>query len=126
MAYSLHIERPGATISLEEWIAAASAIASLRPRTSGYTAVNPKTGEIIELDQSSGDLEIALPQGFIARTIGKAKEWEPAFSFSQGRGTFPAPDSIESPQDALRVAAASLAKSLGASIVGDDGEEYQW
>ena len=126
MAYSLHIERPGSSISLEEWLTAASPIESLRPRASGYTAVNPKTGATIQIGESSGDLEIALPQSFVARILGKAKDWEPAFFFSQGRATFRAPDDMDSPEDALRIAAAALARSLGASIVGDNGETYQW
>ena len=126
MAYSLHIERPGSTISLDEWLAAASTIASLRPRATGYIAVNPSTGERIELGQSTGDLEIALPQGLFSRVLGKAKEWEPAFFYSRGRVSFPPPDNIDSTTDPVRMAAATLAKTLNASIVGDDGEEYAW
>lgn len=126
MAYSLHIERAGSSISLDEWLAAAAEIDSLRPRSNGYTAVNPSTGENIEIGRSPGDLEIALQQGLFARTLGKAKEWQPAFFFSQGRATFPPPDNIDSAQDPVRSAAAALARALGASIVGDDGEGYTW
>jgi hypothetical protein len=126
MAYSLHIERPDSSISLDEWLTAASAIDSLRPRATGYTAVNPGTGERIEIGQSTGDLEIALPQSPLARVLGKAKKWEPAFFFSQGRASFPPPDNIDSATDPVRMAAATLAKALNASIIGDEGEEYAW
>jgi hypothetical protein len=116
MAYSLHIERPGSNIPLEEWLAAASTIDVLRLRTTGYIVVNPNTGERIEIDQSTGDLEM----------LDKAKEWEPVFFFSQGRATFQPPSNIDSAADPVRLVAAMLAKALNACIVGDDGEEYAW
>jgi hypothetical protein len=126
MAYSLHIERLGSNITLDEWITAASAMDSLRPRATGYTAVNPNTGERIEIDQSNGDLEIALPQSRLARVLGKAKEWEPAFFFSQGRASFHPPDNIASASNPMCMVASQLAKALNARIIGDEGEEYVW
>lgn len=125
MAYSLHIERPGAEISLDEWLAVASGLDLVRPRESGYTTANPRTGEKIALTQSSGDLEVALPQDLLARLLGKPREWGPAFFFSHGRASFSPPD-IDSPTDPVRVAAAALAEALNATIVGDEGEEYAW
>lgn len=125
LAYWLHIERPDSRISLDEWLTAASALEVLRPRAAGYNAANPRTGERIELGQSEGDLEIALPQSLFACVRGKRKEWEPAFFFSRGRASFRPPD-IDSPTDPIRVAAAALAEALNAGIVGDEGEEYAW
>ncbi|MFC4728022.1 hypothetical protein [Coralloluteibacterium thermophilus] len=126
MAYSLHIERTSSNISLEDWLTAASTIGALRLRTTAYATVNPSTGEIIEIDRSPGDLEIALPQSFLSRALGKERQWEPAFFFSQGRASFRSPDNSYSAHDPIRKAAAALAKELGAAIVGDEGEEYAW
>ena len=125
MAYSLHIERPGSEISLDEWLAAASPLDFLRPRETPYTAANPRTGAKIGFPRSSGDLEVALPLSLFARVRGQRREWEPAFFFSRGRASFH-PSNIDSPTDPVRVAAAALARALKATIVGDEGEEYSW
>lgn len=125
MSYSLYIERASSDISLEEWLTAAAGIANLRQRGKAYTAANAGTGESIELASSPGDLEIAAPQSFVTRMFGRRADWEPAFFFSGGRASF-RPQEIDSPHDPLRKAAAKLAQALGASIVGDEGEQYAW
>ncbi|UTA55101.1 hypothetical protein L3D22_04495 [Lysobacter soli] len=125
MAYSFYIERAGSDISLEEWLAAAAGIANLRQRGEGYTAVNAGTGESIELASSPGDLEIGSPQSFIMRIAGRGVNWEPAFFFCGQRARF-RPRDIDDRHDPVRKAAAKLAQALGASIVGDEGEQYAW
>lgn len=126
MVYSLHIERADSSIPLDEWLAAASAINCLRPRETGYTAANPSSGDRIEVCKSIGDLEIVLPQSTLARVLGKSKEWQPAFFFSQGRATVPPPQNIDCATDPIRTAASALARALNARIIGDEGEEYAW
>jgi len=109
MPYSLHIQRDP-LISTDEWLGAASRIASLR----AGTGLASRSAPVVPAAAQSApeDLEIVGPSG----------RWEPAFHFSEGRGSFPARGS----HPALRTAAATLASALGASIVGDDGERYTW
>jgi hypothetical protein len=126
MGYSLHIERTDSEISVQEWLAAASEIESLRPRTAEYLAVNPASRTEIRISNSGGDLEIKRRLKRCIGLFGKTEEWEPAFYFSSGRGSFPAPAEIDNADDPMRAAAATLAKRLGAKIVGDEGEEYLW
>jgi len=109
MPYSLHIQRDS-SISTREWMEAAARIGSLRTGTGLASRASHDTSMPAQV--SAADLEIIGPSG----------KWEPAFHFSEGRGSF----SARSSHPALRAAAATLASTLGASIVGDDGERYTW
>jgi len=108
MSYSLHIER-SSPISLEEWLGDASKITTLRLQT-GLVDSTRTTRD--RSAPATGDLEMIGPSG----------RWEPAFHFSEGRGSFSARGS----NALLREAATNLASALGASIIGDDGERYSW
>jgi len=108
MSYALHIERTS-PIPLEEWLRAASKITSLRA-PAGREGSSP--GAASGSATMPGDLEIVGPDG----------RWKPAFHFADGRGSFPA-RGCDAP---LRAAAARLAATLGAAIVGDEGERYSW
>lgn len=109
MPYSLHIQRDS-SISTREWLDAAARVGSLRAGTG--LASRTSHDASAPTQASAADLEIIGPSG----------QWEPAFHFSDGRGSF----SARASHPALRAAAATLASTLGASIVGDDGERYTW
>ena len=109
MPYSLHIQRDP-SITTREWLDAAARIGSLRTGT-GLSARTAHDASA-PAQAAPGDLEIIGPSG----------KWEPAFQFADGRGIF----SARASHPALRAAAATLASTLGASIVGDDGERYTW
>ncbi|MES9993414.1 MAG: hypothetical protein ABW098_15800 [Candidatus Thiodiazotropha sp.] len=126
MAYSLHIERTDSEITLDEWLSAVAVIQGVRPRSSDYVAVNPSTGEKIVMERSNGDLEIARTTKNWGGLLGEREVWEPAFFFSNGRGSFPASFDLDNIDEPVRVVAIKLAQALNAQIVGDEGEEYQW
>jgi hypothetical protein len=126
MTYSLHIERTDSEITLDEWLSAAATIQGIRPRSSDYIAVNPSTGEKINIQRSDGDLEVIRMTKRWGGLLGKREAWEPAFFFSNGRASFPASPELDNIEEPVRVAATELAKVLRAKIIGDDGEEYIW
>ena len=118
MGYSLHIEREGGGISLEEWIAAVEDIPEARIDSSAVEFVNPKTGEVMSFPGQAGDVAVLFPDD--------ESGWSKCISFSQGRGSFRASAVTDRPGDPIRIVASKLAASLGAQIVGDEGEIYNW
>jgi hypothetical protein len=125
MAYALHIERNSNPISLEEWSTAVKEIEGIRLAEGSVEIKNPKTGEIISMPSSPGDVSVLFrSKGFLS--LGKKQEWLHCIRFFKGRGSFNAAPGIESPDNPVHMTAVRLAKSLGAQIVGEEGEPYQW
>ena len=124
MGYSIHIQREE-SISLEEWEKAISKISGIKLDTEPMVAVNPKTGESISIPAEKGDVAVLFEhKGFLG--FGKKQLWEKCIYFTNGRATFNATNDIENTNNPIHRAVASIAKSLSASIVGDEGEIYSW
>ncbi len=125
MSYSLHIEKQGSEIELQEWISAIEPISNARLQSENLSADNPKTGEEVLLYKGQGDVEVKFNQkrffGF-----GEKSSWEPCFRFSNGRASFNASEDIESSTNPVHQVAVAVAKALSAQIVGDEGEVYEW
>ena len=125
MAYSLHIERSPTELTLEEWIEAVKKQEGVKLVEGGSQATNPKTGEVIFLPGRPGDVAVLFhSKGFLG--FGGKSEWRLCISFLSGRASFKPPLDIESPDDPLRVAVSKLSRALGARVVGDEGEIYEW
>jgi hypothetical protein len=124
MAYELHIQRAGREIGLEEWRAAVASIAGLRLAEGDVVGVNPSTNEEIRVRSGTGDVEVLFARGGLFG-FGTREEWARVFYFRRGRASFK-PGDIDSPADPVRKSAAALARALGAHIVGDEGESYEW
>jgi hypothetical protein len=125
MAYELHIERPAGQISLAEWCSAVQGTEGVRLATQDAVVVNPATREEIRIPRAEGDAEVLQESGgFLG--LGRKQQWARAFRFTHGRASFRASASIESPADSVHRAAVLLAASLGAKVVGDEGETYEW
>ena len=125
MAYELHIERQDGEITLDEWCSAVRSTDGVRLADRDAAGVNPSTGEEIRIQSGEGDSEVRHKVGGMLG-LGQKQEWMWAFRFSHGRATFKATDSIESPKNMVHQVAAKLASRLGAVIVGDEGETYDW
>lgn len=124
MAYSLHIKRKGG-ILLEDWINAVENTQGVKIDDSSSEITNPRTGEIISIAGSKGDVSVLFQtKGFIG--FGKKSEWVKSIRFSNGKGSFNARGDIENPKNIMHKAVSKLAKSLNAKVVGDEGEEYDW
>lgn len=125
MAYELHIERAEQAIPLADWQSAVRGLKGVRLTTEGAVAVNPATGEEIRIGSEGADAQVLFESGgFLG--LGRKKEWITVFRFSDGRASFKGTLSVESTKDPVHRAAAHLALKLGASIVGDEGETYEW
>jgi len=124
MAYELHIERPGREILLDEWRTVVNSVPRLRLAEGDVVGVNPSTNEEVRVRGAAGDVEMRFVSGGLFG-LGGREEWVRVFRFSHGRVSFK-PGSVDSPADPIRKAAAQLAKTLGAQVVGDDGELYKW
>ncbi len=125
MAYALHIERRDEGISLEEWNAAVETVPGVRAQTEDLVGINPKTGAEIRMGPAEGDAELLVTIGGSLDTDSE-EAWIPFFRYFEGRITFRATRDVDSPESALRTAAARLAAQLNAVIVGDNGESYEW
>ena len=125
MGYDLHIERPNRDISSDERSSAVSQTHGVRITTNDAVGFNPTTGEEIRVRCAPGDTEVLVKTGGLLG-LGQNQNWHRAFRFPHGRATFRATESVESPKDSIHLAAARLASRLGASIVGDEGEIYDW
>ena len=124
VAYALHINREK-PISLSEWKEAVSRTQGVRLEADGVNAINPKTGETISIAGNPGDVAVLFStKKWLG--LGKEEQWQICIRFFEGRATFKATEDIESPKNPVHVAAATLAKELGAQINGDEGETYSW
>lgn len=116
MAYEIHLIRKPQGISIEEWLQTVATVPELRIANTPATASNPLTDATILVPATLGAVEVLTIQG----------DWVPAFQFVRDQISFKATDSIESAADSVHVAASTLAKKLGAQIIGDEGEAYDW
>jgi hypothetical protein len=116
VGYALHIERPGQIIENAEWVSAIESTEGVRLASGDHVMVNPDTGEEIRIRGRVGDAEVEMADG----------EWERAFGWFEGRAAFRYTEDLSDPGHPVRKRAAALAASLGAAIVGDEGEEYDW
>ena len=114
MGYSIHIRRDS-PIALSDWCAAVQRTAGVRLANGDDVITNPKTGETIRIRNLGGDAEMFVSAG---------ARWYRVFCWSEGRISFKAPPDFLEPDSALRRLAAELARALGASLVGDEGETY--
>lgn len=123
MAYDLHIEKNnGQPISEAEWNAVVLSTPDIRKGTGTVTAVNPSTGERIEIQMQPGSVEVCTRPA-----AGSECEWQPVFWYGRGRVSFAATETLmQDPQDPIRRAAIALSTEIGARIVGDEGEVYAW
>ncbi|MEO1201446.1 MAG: hypothetical protein AAFX10_01980 [Pseudomonadota bacterium] len=125
MAYGLHIERQSGGVPLEEWLSALESVDDVRQRFTDTVAINPETGEEIRIARNDGDAEVLFREGgFLG--LGRREEWHLVFSFFNERVSFKAAQDIESPRNPVRRVAAQLAAALNATVVGDEGETYDW
>ena len=115
MAYCLHIESEDDEIDIDEWISAVSDTPGARIDTDAATVSNPTTGEEITIAAGSGDVSVLIDS-----------EWIKCLFFADGRATFNAVAGIEKPSNAVHVAVSKIAGAIGAKIVGDEGELYEW
>lgn len=125
MSYSLHIEKQGSEIELQEWISAIESISNARLQSENLSADNPKTGEKVLLCKGQGNVEVKFTKKSLFGFSEKSS-WEPCFRFSNGRASFNASEGIESSTNPVHQVAVAAAKALSAQIVGDEGEVYEW
>jgi hypothetical protein len=117
MAYDLHIQRTEA-IPLAEWQAAVSATNGVRLfAAKAHTFTNPKTGEVIGMVAREGDTEVFFPD---------AGEWHSVFRWHGESASFAARFSPTETSHPVWKAAVALATHLGAVILGDEGEAYDF
>jgi hypothetical protein len=119
MAYEIHITRrapDGKTlpITLSDWHAAVQQTAGVRMASGDYETTNSETGEIIKLRNAGGDAEAFFSLDASWRRVFR---WSPS-----GRVSFNAPRDFD--MLGIRRVAIELARTLGASLVGDEGEIY--
>jgi len=125
MAYALHIERSPQGFTLDEWIKEVTKQDGVKLVETDVEVKNPATGEIISIEGSLGGAAVLFSAtGFIG--FRGNPEWHTCIRFAHNKASFNATPDLESPRNPLRVAASSLAAALGAKIVGDDGEVYEW
>ena len=116
MPYSLHLERKDRKISLSEWRAAVEATDGVRLHNADtHSATNPKTGENITVRAKGGDAEVFFPD---------SGRWHWVFLWSSSKAVFAARFVPSETSDPAWRAAVALAKRLGATIRGDQGEMY--
>ena len=124
MAYELLIWKDEG-ISLEEWEQAVNNCPLTKIDCSDIQGVNPRTGEVIVVGGKKGDAAVKFSEGgFLG--IGAKVTWEKVFRFASSYGSFNYSESMELPDNQVRIAAAELAKLLGARILGEGDEEYNW
>lgn len=125
MAYALYIERESEEITIEEWSAAVGKLPEARLAMDVSQAVNPKTGEVISVPCGPGYVEVLFRKNSFPG-FGAKREWCLSIHFSRGKGIFNATEGIESPNNPVHIVASELAHALGAKIVGEEGEVYEW
>jgi hypothetical protein len=127
MGYDFNIRRRDAQpISFEAWQAAVESCDLTRLNDGDRTYVHPKTGAKLTIAGSLGDTEVFFRPKGISRLFGRNGEWEFVFHYFEGRVWFRPSFDIEDESHPVRKAAAELARSLSAEVVGDEGESYNW
>ncbi len=125
MGYQVHIEREGDSISEAEWRQAVEAVEGVRMASGGRrVARNPMTGQGISMPGPVGDAELYFPED--CAYDGLQGRWLPIFQYSSQGVSINAAFDWEDPDDPVRSAIQALAERLGASVVGDDGETYDF
>ncbi len=124
MAYELLIWKDEG-ISLDEWEQAVNNCSLTKIDPSDVHGVNPKTGEVITIGGDIGDAAVRFSKSGLLGVGGKVT-WRKVFRFKSTYGSFNYSESMESPQNPIRIAAVELAKLLGARILGEGDEEYNW
>ncbi len=115
MAYELHIEIPCEKIEIDEWVEAIGLIDDVKIDPSDIEIKNPMTNETLSFPGNEGDVAVRIND-----------KWEKCIRFSRGRGSFNARRDIENTSNPVRIAVAMIAKTLGAQIVGEESEVYEW
>lgn len=124
MAYGLYIERDD-KIDLEEWNRTVESISGVKIDVSNIEIVNPNTGEKLSFPGSEGNVSVLFEsRGLFG--FGKKSEWEISIQFMNGKGSFNFREALEMPTNAMRIAVSKISNSLGARIVGEEGETYVW
>jgi len=119
MGYSLHIEREK-PITEAEWREAVSSIDGIKIDDSPIKAINPGTRASINVSANKNDVSVRFgKKGFFG--FERKQSWEKCIFFVNGAGSFHATNDIESENNLVHRAAASIAKKLSAKIVGDEG-----
>ncbi len=117
MPYELHLEReasPQGPLTRAEWESAVSSTAGVRLIEGGSTVPLPD-GRRVPVPAKPGDAEVWLDDA-----------WTATFWWHDGRVTFNAVPGIEDPDHPTHRIAAELARKLGATLSGDDGEVHEW
>ena len=115
MAYSLHIEIQDEELELDEWLNAVSQIEGVKLAEQATTVIDPKTNQSISIASGEGDVSVLI-----------GTEWVTCIYFLNGRATSNASFDVDDASHPVRMAASGLASVLGAQIVGDEGEVYEW
>ena len=122
MGHSLHLELPNEEeLNLEVWLKAVDETDGARPAGSeAHQARNPKTGEVIRIEGSKGDVEIYDPEEEAWHPVLHWNERAGAASFNS-RALPIVGDQLVGPVSEV---VKSLATKVGAQIAGDEGEIY--
>jgi hypothetical protein len=121
VGYTIKIAREPA-VTLDEWELAVRSKDDVRLQRQPTSITNPHTGEVISFRLVRGDAEVLLDG-----------EWSPCFLWREGdpsegwpsEAVFGAPRDFDEPGSRVRAIARELAKSLGAQLVGQEGEVYE-
>ena len=105
MPYELHIEGVAGDLSEDAWLRLVHEDPSLAPAPEFFEATNSQTGAVIRMRSRPGQ---AVWNG------------GPVFSFQDGRITF----AVRGTNEDLVAKAVEIAQTLGARVIGDDGESY--
>lgn len=124
MSYQLHIRLDNEPISESAWQRAVEAVDGVRMASAGpMTIRHPVTGDEISVSGTPTSAELFFPAGY----EGPHGQWVPVFHYSpRGSITVNAAFDFEDPDDPVRKAMKALAGELGAVIVGDEGETYEF
>lgn len=115
MGYEIHIEQ-NEEITFDEWEELVEKTDGLRFMDSDQVVVNPKTGQEIRFPSSPGDAEMYVPTEDI---------WIPIFRF-RSRVSFKAPANWGEAGDPIWEMVFHISHMLGAAVVGDEGEVYEY
>lgn len=116
----IHIEKKDGEITFSDWIEAVCKTQDVKFDGNPQIAKNPATGDVITMGGNPNKVAVNF-----SNTPSK-EEWKVCIYFRNGRVMFNAIGSIEDCDNPLKLAISNIAKALGANIVGDGGEFYDW